>query len=117
MIMLFLKQNTCTITWTPPTTTGWYAVAVQVEDFISASSTTALSSVPLQFLINVFANSQPCTGGIRPALVAGETPADRSCIPVPFGTTYRAGLVASSGGSGVRYVKDFMTANHSIKIA
>ena len=77
-------------------------MAIQVEDFISSSSTTPLSSVPLQFLINVFPSSQPCTGSIQPSLVAGETPPDGSCIPVPFGTTYTAGIVASSGGSGVR---------------
>ena len=61
-----------------------------------------MSSVPLQFLFNVFLSSQPCTGGIRPSLVAGETPPDNSCIPVPFGTTYMAGIVASSGGTSAR---------------
>ena len=97
------SQNTCVLTWTP-STTGWYAAAFQVEDFLSTSSTTPLSSVPLQFLFFVFTSNQPCTGGTRPSLVAGETPPDGSCIPVPFGTTYTAGLVASSGGSAVRYV-------------
>ena len=78
-------------------------MAIQVEDFISSSSTTPLSSVPIQFLISVFSSSQPCYNiSIQPSLVAGETPPDRSCIPVPFGTTYTAGIVASSGGSSVR---------------
>lgn len=32
---------------------GNYAVALQIEDFTDSSSTVPLSSVPLQFIINV----------------------------------------------------------------
>ena len=67
-----------------------------------ATSTTPMSSIPIQFLINVFVSSQPC--GTKPTLVPGETPPDGSCIPVPFGTTYHAGIVASTGSPGVRYI-------------
>jgi len=31
-----------------------YAVAIQIEDFATNNATTALSSVPLQFLVSVF---------------------------------------------------------------
>lgn len=62
-----------------------------------------MSSVPVQFLVFVFTSSQSCIGG-RPELVVGEFPPDGSCIPVPIGSTYRAGIVAFSGGSGVRFV-------------
>ena len=60
------------------------------------SSQTPLSSVPLQFLVLVFESQELC--GSRPELVPGETPPDGSCIPVELGTTYRAGIVATSGG-------------------
>ena len=96
-------QNTCVLTWAVSSNLGWYAAAIQVEDFISSTSTTPMSSVPLQFLIFVFSNNQPCTGGVRPSLVDGEFPPDESCIPVPFMTTYTAGIVADSGGPSARY--------------
>ena len=65
-----------------------------------------MSSVPLQFLITVFSSSLTCqvTIDTSPSLVPGETPPDGSCIPVPFGTTYTAAIVAYSGGSSTRWV-------------
>ena len=104
---LFFKQNTCIITWTATTTTGLYAVSLQIEDYMRSSGAGPLSSIPLQFLINVFSSSRLCGTPDRPFLVAGETPADDSCIPVPFGTTYTAGIVASSNSSLHRLVSGF----------
>ncbi|CAF3486532.1 unnamed protein product [Rotaria sp. Silwood1] len=43
----------CTITFTGHKAGIWYAVAIQVEDFINETSTTPMSSVPVQFLIYV----------------------------------------------------------------
>ncbi|CAF1519231.1 unnamed protein product [Rotaria magnacalcarata] len=43
----------CTITLTGQQAGIWYAVAVQVEDFINKTSTTPMSSIPVQFLIYV----------------------------------------------------------------
>jgi hypothetical protein len=39
---------------------GWYAVAIQIEDFINQTDTTPLSSVPIQFLINVLEVNKNC---------------------------------------------------------
>ncbi|CAF5073557.1 unnamed protein product, partial [Rotaria sp. Silwood1] len=46
-------MSNCTITFTGHKAGVWYAVAIQVEDFIDGTSTTPLSSVPVQFLIYV----------------------------------------------------------------
>lgn len=56
-----LDSNTC-ILWINATTalTGLYAAAIQVEDFANVSSTTALSSVPIQFLIHIKSISSSC---------------------------------------------------------
>ncbi|CAF4391641.1 unnamed protein product [Rotaria sp. Silwood2] len=43
----------CTITFKGRKVGVWYAVAIQVEDFISTTSTTPMSSIPVQFLIYV----------------------------------------------------------------
>ena len=79
---------------------GWYGVALQIEDFASPSSTTPLSSVPLQFLVNVYYTGSACAS--RPELV-GSTVADGVCIGVPFGTTWSNRIIAQSGSSTVRY--------------
>ena len=79
---------------------GWYGVALQIEDFASTTSTTPLSSIPLQFLVNVFDSSASCAS--RPELV-GATPPDGSCYPVASGSTWTARIVAQSGSSSVRY--------------
>ncbi|XP_060598944.1 protein jagged-1-like, partial [Ruditapes philippinarum] len=52
-----LNEATCTISYTAGTATGFYAVAIQVEDFITTTSTTPLSSIPLQFMINIYSGS------------------------------------------------------------
>ena len=98
-------QETCVLSWDVGTVTGFYGAAINVEDFISSTSTIPLSSIPLQFLLDVFSSPQMCTEGSRPTLVPGETPEDGSCIAVPFGSTYSALLVADSGGADVRWVQ------------
>ncbi|CAF4990732.1 unnamed protein product [Rotaria sp. Silwood1] len=54
--------SNCTLSFTGLVPNTWYAVAIQVEDFINESSTTPMSSVPIQFLIYVMPDpfcSQP----------------------------------------------------------
>ena len=45
--------SNCTITFTGTVAGAWYAVAVQVEDFMNTTSNESMSSVPVQFLIHV----------------------------------------------------------------
>ena len=81
--------------------TGWYAVALQIEDFASPTDTTPLSSVPLQFLVLVFTSNQPCSS--RPEFV-GVTRLDGTCVGVPFNTTWSEPIIAQSGADDVRLV-------------
>ena len=104
-------QNSCVLTYIATGALGWYGVAIQMEDFISLTSTTPLSSVPIQFLLDVFSDGRPCNVSI-PELVPGETPPDGSCIPVSAGDTYQAGIVASSGGVGFRSVEQYIIVTH-----
>ena len=98
-LALFLMQ--CSLQYNGGGNVGLYAVALQIEDFISTSSNTALSSVPLQFLVEVFSSTQSCFG-TRPTLV-GETIPDEACIAVPFGTTFQTSVVAMVGHTSIRY--------------
>ena len=98
--MLLSLQEECTISYNAIFDVGLFVVALQIEDFLSPSDTTPLSSVPLQFLVDVFTTGGSCAS--QPMLVAGETPPDGSCIPVAFDTTFSAGIVATPGEPGLR---------------
>ena len=87
-------QENCRLTYEANGALGYYAVALQVEDFISASSTVAMSSVPVQFLVLVQNITAP-PDVTAPTFVRG-TPADGSCIPV--NGTYQQQITARSGG-------------------
>jgi len=78
---------------------GLYAVALQIEDFATPTSTLPLSSVPLQFLVFVSTSNTPCSS--RPEFVP-PTRVDASCIGVPFNTTYDEPIIAQSGGETIR---------------
>ena len=97
LIVLFhflQSQDSCRLTYNANGVLGIYAVAIQVEDFISASSTVAMSSVPVQFLVQVQEITIPLNA-TDPTFV-GTTPADGSCITV--GSSYQERITARSGG-------------------
>ncbi|CAF3806571.1 unnamed protein product [Rotaria sordida] len=78
--------SNCTITFTATKAGVWYAVAIQVEDFIDTTSMTPMSSVPVQFLIYV--QSQPACS-IEPIIF----PLDR-CLEVQVGVSISFNLSA-----------------------
>lgn len=56
---LFVDADNCIIYFNP-TSVGYYAVEIQIEDFMNTASVTPLSSVPLVFLVNVISGSSRC---------------------------------------------------------
>ena len=94
---LFYNQDNCRLTYFANGSLGWYAVAIQVEDFISASSTVAMSSVPVQFLVLV--QNIPISFNVTAPTFVGSTPVDGSCIPV--NGTYHQQITGRSGGDNV----------------
>ena len=91
--MLSLQDN-CTLTYNANGIQGWYAVALQVEDFISASSTVAMSSVPVQFLVLVQQITIP--PGVTAPTFVGTTPAPD--VHIVIGSIYEQQIIARSGG-------------------
>ena len=91
--------------------TGNYAVALQVEDFMSPTDIAPLSSIPVQFVVraeNIPSNS-PCTS--QPEFV-GTTPSDGACIGVPFNTPWNARIIARvSNSSTATAITDFVTGS------
>ena len=96
---LCYTQDNCRLTYRASGSLGWYAVALQVEDFINASSTVAMSSVPVQFLVMV--QNIAVTPDLTPPTFVGTTPEDRACIIVE--NTYRQQITARSGSENATW--------------
>ncbi|KAL3868276.1 hypothetical protein ACJMK2_041103, partial [Sinanodonta woodiana] len=71
-----LNETTCKIQYTPMGTgSGYYAVAVQVEDFPATGGIVPYSSVPVQFLVQIYASNRGCFGVpefLKPTKLDGE---------------------------------------------
>ncbi|CAF3222228.1 unnamed protein product [Rotaria sp. Silwood2] len=90
----------CTIIIIGQTVGDWFAITLMVEDFINLSSTTPLSSVPVQFLVQVVS---PPTCTILPEVIG--IPVEQACIPVIVGQTFNSQLIAINNcGSNVTIV-------------
>ena len=92
--LLLQFQSNCRLTYHANGSLGWYAVAIQVEDFITPSSTVAMSSVPVQFLVQVLEIVIP--PGVTAPTFVGTTPENGACINVA--STYQQQITARSGG-------------------
>ena len=97
VIFTFIFFAQCNIQYTANETTGLYAVALQIEDFASKTDTEPLSSIPLQFVIEVFNSSAPCASN-QPEIVGATR-----CIGVS--STYQERIVAQSGDSNIRFAQ------------
>ncbi|KAJ8032101.1 hypothetical protein HOLleu_25523 [Holothuria leucospilota] len=85
-----LDQDTCSFQWTP-TVQGLYAVAMQIEDYLDSSSTTPLSSVSLQYILDV-RSLGPCSNG--PSFASDVLPGG-SCVAVSQGQMFTTRITAS----------------------
>ncbi|CAF1283628.1 unnamed protein product [Didymodactylos carnosus] len=82
----------CFITITPLSVSDWYCAPLQVEDFYTSTSSSSLSSVPVQFLINVY------TMPTYTVPVMNST--DSACIGVQVGVQWSTTLdVYQAGGT------------------
>jgi hypothetical protein len=91
--------------------TGDYAVALQIEDFVSPMDITPLSSVPVQFVVRVediFSNP-PCNSQLE---FVGTAPLDGTCIGVPFNTSWNARITARvSNRSRASTITEFVSGS------
>jgi hypothetical protein len=67
-----LFSPNCTLVFTLPTTNLYYACALQIEDYFNASSTSPMSSVPIQFLFYAYTPSGSACATL-PAII-GDRP-------------------------------------------
>jgi hypothetical protein len=119
----------CTIKITGPNVGNWFAVTLmvsvallleisfcsmprlKVEDFINSSSTTPLSSVPVQFLVEVVAPSV-CN---NPPEIVGD-PLDDSCTPITIGSTFTSRLIAINNCGPTVVIDDIETLSFAFVV-
>ncbi len=68
-----------------------------MEDFLSATETVAMSSIPVQLLISVEEINVP--PGVTAPVFVGDTPEHGACIAVA--STFEQQITARSGGDGI----------------
>lgn len=92
-------SSNCILNITGTSLTAWYAGSIQVEDFSTSTSTTALSSIPIQFLIYVYA-PKICP---VPTLTGPST-----CIDVQVGVSTTVTLTATNNCGSTSNISDIL---------
>ena len=93
-----LNERDCTMFYSATGTVGVYAVAIQIEDFYSAIDTVPFSSVPLQFIVNVYESSFENASCYSKPIFLWPTRRDSACIGIPLNSTFHEAIIAKSGG-------------------
>ncbi|CAC5400901.1 Delta-like protein D,Fibropellin-3,Protein eyes shut,Sushi, von Willebrand factor type A, EGF and pentraxin domain-containing protein 1,Delta-like protein C,Fibropellin-1,Protein crumbs homolog 1 [Mytilus coruscus] len=94
----FPGAASCILSYTASRSTGWHAVALQIEDYSVSDTTTPLSSVPLQFLVDISSTTDSCDD--KP-LVLNLTNVNGSVATIALNTTFFQTIVANSGSTNV----------------
>jgi hypothetical protein len=95
---LISGNNTCTLI-VQLTSIGYYAVAIQIEDFLE-NFTTPLSSIPVQFLLFAYDASNPTSSCTIPPIITSippDFPSPGSTITIQVTVLYTAMIIACTG--------------------
>uniref|UniRef100_K1PJG4 Deleted in malignant brain tumors 1 protein n=1 Tax=Magallana gigas TaxID=29159 RepID=K1PJG4_MAGGI len=95
-----MQISTCTLNYSASTSTsGYYAIAIQIEDFASSSSSTPLSSIPLQFLVEIFDSNSGCASA--PTFIS-PTPPNGGCYEAVQGVALTIEIRIRTGTTSQR---------------
>ena len=97
-----LNKSDCTLFYSATGTVGLYVVAIQIEDFYSTLDMTPFSSVPLQFVVNVYESSSANASCYGKPTFTWPTRRDGACVGIPFNSVFRETIIAESDGSEIR---------------
>ncbi|CAF3926131.1 unnamed protein product [Adineta steineri] len=92
----------CTLLITGSNVADWYAVAIVIEDFIDSTASLPLSTILVQFIINV---QQKSSCPYRP-LLTGPTTSSDQCIGIKVGTSFNIELIAENFCPNSTIIKD-----------
>ena len=93
-----LNEIDCKLSYNAVNRVGLYAVAIQIEDFPSIFSQQPFSSVPLQFLVNVYdPQSENETCYAKKPIFIWPTRQNGACIGISLNSTFNEIFTAKSG--------------------
>ncbi|CAF4357299.1 unnamed protein product, partial [Adineta steineri] len=92
-----LIASNCTLVFSLAVAGQYAAAALQIEDFYSSTSTTPMSSVPIQFLFYGYA--APTASCTTPPAIIGSLP-NRACIGTPIGSNVTQYIIVQVYCSG-----------------
>ncbi|CAC5424640.1 unnamed protein product [Mytilus coruscus] len=95
----YLDESSCVLSYNATRSTGWYAVALQIEDFQKTTDAVPFSSVSLQFLIFVANSNASCAS--RPVLPQNII-TDGSIHHSSVNTIFNESIIARSGAVTLR---------------
>ncbi|CAF3771778.1 unnamed protein product [Rotaria sp. Silwood1] len=101
-----LSSNNCSLTFTLNRSSIYYAVALQIEDYYLSTSSSPMSSVPIQFLIYSYVASGGC--GIPPAIIG--TRSNQACITTSVGSFITESVIAEVYCPG-QTINEFLTVS------
>ncbi|XP_057305113.1 uncharacterized protein LOC130642060 [Hydractinia symbiolongicarpus] len=104
-----IDEDKCTLTYNANQQKGLFPISIQIEDYASKTSTIPLSSVALQFLINVYQSTGKCSD--KPYF-SSTSPLDASCENIPVNGTYITRIIATSGSPN-DHITEFTTSSPS----
>ena len=104
-------SSSCVLTITGAAVGDYYLVAAQVEDFLTNTSSVPLSSVPIQFLVRIYAPSN-CT--LKPLLTSDRN--NDQCQSAQIGMNFTMTLTASNQCGDERIISDIGTLSFPVVI-
>jgi len=99
-----LNQRDCTLFYSAVGTAGLYVVAIQIEDFSSATDTTPFSSVPFQFVVNVYESSFDNASCYSKPTFSWPTRRDGACVGIPFNSTFHESIISENNGLEIQSI-------------
>ncbi|VDI07666.1 Hypothetical predicted protein [Mytilus galloprovincialis] len=87
-----LDEENCTVSYNAMGAPGWYVVAVQIEDFATRQYTNPFSSLPLQFMVYIYAFNTSCDS--KPVIETDV--ADGTVIQTYMNITYQQTIIGIS---------------------
>ena len=97
-----LNERDCTLFYSATGTIGLYVVAIQIEDFYSTLDTVPFSSVPLQFIVNVYESSFGNASCYGKPTFSWPTRRGGTCVAIPFNSTFQESIIAKSEGPEIQ---------------
>ncbi|CAF1439557.1 unnamed protein product [Adineta steineri] len=102
-----LTRSNCTLSFNLPIANLYYACALQIEDYYNSSSTSPMSSVPVQFLFYAY-NTSASACAQRPSII-GARP-NTACIGAPIGVQLNETVIVQTYCPGQTIV-DIVTSS------